>query len=136
MAYRGASLNIPAFTKEKSQLPSTDVESARRLANVRTHVERVIGSVRQKFQVLSATMPLPTQYTRSRVGSPILLDSIVRVCCALHNACDIIVLTCHLKSSEPYRTPINVFFYARASLYYNCLLYVFIIFLPYILYVQ
>ena len=91
VAYRGATLNIPAFTKGKSQLSPGDVESTRRLANVRIHVERVIGSVRQKFQILSATTPLPTQYTRSKNGGPILLDSIVRVCCALHNVCDIIV---------------------------------------------
>ena len=99
VAYRGASLNIPAFTKGKSQLPSADVESTRRLANVRIHVERVIGSVieniygsvRQKFQILSETTSLPTQYTRSKDGSPTPIDSIVRVCCALPNACDIIV---------------------------------------------
>ena len=90
-SYRGATLNIPAFTKGKSQLSPGDVESTRRLANVRIHVERVIGSVRQKFQILSATTPLPTQYTRSKNDGPILLDSIVRVCCALHNVCDIIV---------------------------------------------
>lgn len=91
VAYRGATLNIPAFTTGKSQLSPGDVESTRRLANVRIHVERVIGSVRQKFQILSATTPLPTQYTRSKNGGPIILDSIVRVSCALHNACDIIV---------------------------------------------
>ena len=83
MAYRGASINIPTFTKGKSQRTSADVESTRRLANVRIHVECAIGSVRQKFQILSATTPLPTQYTRSKDGGPILLDSIVRVCCAL-----------------------------------------------------
>lgn len=91
VAYRGATLNIPAFTKGKSQLSPADVESTRRLANVRIHVERVIGSVRHKFQILNATTPLPTQYTRSKDGGPVLLDSIVRVCCALHNTCDIIV---------------------------------------------
>ena len=91
VAYRGARLNIPAFTKGKSQLFSADVESTLRLANIRIHVERVIGSIRQKFKILIATTPLPTQYTRSKDGGPILLDSIVRVCCALHNACDIIV---------------------------------------------
>jgi len=53
----------------------------------------VIGSVRQRFQILSATIPLPSEYTRSKRGGPVLLDSIVRVCCALHNVCDIIVPT-------------------------------------------
>ena len=35
---------------------------------------------------------LPTEYTKSKKGGPILLDSIVR-CCALHNVCDVIVPT-------------------------------------------
>ena len=63
VAYRGATLNIPAFTKGKSQLPPGDVEETRKLANVRIHVERVIGLVRQRFQFLSATIPLPSEYT-------------------------------------------------------------------------
>ena len=94
VAYRGATLNIPAFTHGKPQLSPEDVESTRKIANVRIHVERVIGSVRQRFKILSATTPLPTEYTRSKNGGPVLLDSIVRVCCALHNLCDIIIPTC------------------------------------------
>ena len=77
VAYRCATLNIPAFTKGKSQLPPADVESTHRLANVKIHVEHIIGLVRQKFQILSATTLLPTQYTRSKDGGPMLLDSIV-----------------------------------------------------------
>ena len=91
VAYRGATLNIPAFTKRKAQLPAVDVEET--LANVMIHVERVIGAVRQRLQILSATTPLPTEYTKSKKGSPILLDSIVRCCCALHNVCDVIIPT-------------------------------------------
>ena len=92
VAFRGATLNIPAFTKGKSQLPAADVEETCKLANVRIHVERVIGAVRQRFQILNATTPLPTEYTKSKLHGPVLLDSIVR-CCALHNACDVIVPT-------------------------------------------
>ena len=91
VAYQGATLNIPAFTQGKPQLSPEDVESTRKIANVRIHVERVIGSVRQRFKILSATTPLPTEYTKCKNEGPVLLDSIVRVCCALHNVCDIIV---------------------------------------------
>ena len=57
--YRGATLNIPAFTKGKSQLAPGNVEATCRLSNIRIHVERVIGAVRQRFKILSATTPLP-----------------------------------------------------------------------------
>lgn len=85
IAYRGANLNIPAFTRGKSQLDPKDVEATRKLANVRIHVERVIGAVHQRFKILHATSTLPTEYTRSKGGEgPVLLDSIVRIlCCAL-----------------------------------------------------
>ena len=43
IAYRCATLNIPAFTRGKFQLNPKDVETTRKLANVRIHVERVIG---------------------------------------------------------------------------------------------
>jgi hypothetical protein len=76
---------IPAFTLGKSQLPPEDVERTRKIANVGIHVERVIGSVRQRYKILSATTPLPMEYTRSKNCGPILLNSIVCVCCALHN---------------------------------------------------
>ena len=42
-----AKLNIPAFTKGKSQLDPVEIEkNTRNLANVRIHVERVIGLLR------------------------------------------------------------------------------------------
>ena len=46
----GASLDIPAFTKGKrKQLSPIEIENTRSIANVRIHVERVIGSVSQRF---------------------------------------------------------------------------------------
>ena len=53
-----ATIKIPAFTKGKTQLSGIDVEQTRRIANVRIHVERVIGNIRQKFSLLSATQPI------------------------------------------------------------------------------
>ncbi len=43
-----ARLHIPAFIRGKSQLSAIEVENTRTIANVRIHVERVIGVVRQK----------------------------------------------------------------------------------------
>ena len=43
---RQARLHIPAFTKGKDQLSAIEVHETRTTANVRIHVERVIGCVR------------------------------------------------------------------------------------------
>ena len=43
-----AQLIIPAFTKGKDQLYLVDIEKTREIANVRIHVERVIGLLRRK----------------------------------------------------------------------------------------
>ena len=40
---------IPAFAKGKSQLDPVDVEKPRGIANVRIHVERVIGLFRKEI---------------------------------------------------------------------------------------
>ena len=55
VAMLGATLDIPAFIRACEQLQPSDVQATRKLANVRIHVERIIGAVRQRFQVLSAT---------------------------------------------------------------------------------
>lgn len=75
LATQGATLKIPAFTKGKSQLPAADVDKSRQLANVRIHIERVIGRLR-KFNILNTTIPI------SQVD---LLDDVMVVVCGLVN---------------------------------------------------
>ena len=55
--YYHANLSIPAFTKGKNQLDPVDVEKTRGIANVRIHVERVIGSLRQSIQYFKVLCP-------------------------------------------------------------------------------
>ena len=85
-----ASLHIPAFTKGKSQPSAMEVTETRTIANVRIHIERVIGSVRQKYSLLQSTLHIDYVIKRDGEECPII-DRIVRVCCALCNVCDSVV---------------------------------------------
>ena len=87
---RQAKLHIPAFTKGKNQLSALEIEATRTIANVRIHVERVIGCVRQKFTILQSTLPI--DYVTQRVGKEeVIINEILTVCCALCNVCNSVV---------------------------------------------
>ena len=77
-----ATLKIPAFTHGKRQLSAHDIQETRKIANVRIHVERVIGLVRRKYVELITAKP-------GEAEAPI--DKIARVCCAFTNLSDSIV---------------------------------------------
>jgi len=53
-----ATLRIPAFTRGCTQLCPHDIEKTHQLANVRTHIGRVIGATRQKFSILMSCIPI------------------------------------------------------------------------------
>ena len=79
-----AEVKIPPFTRGKQQLSKLEVDSARQLARIRIHVERVIGMVRQKYTILQSTLPINMIMcsTDEKVST---IDKIVTVCCALCN---------------------------------------------------
>lgn len=81
----GANLNIPAFTKGKSQLHPLDLESTRNIAAVRIHVERVIGLLKKKFKIFEGIIPM--SMLSNMVNDEISLDKIIVICCALLNMC-------------------------------------------------
>ncbi|XP_014678815.1 PREDICTED: uncharacterized protein LOC106818641 [Priapulus caudatus] len=85
----GAELCIPAFTRGKKQLSGDEVEKTRKIANVRIHVERVIGSLRQKYTILQTTLPIDLMATDDKKNTTI--DKIVIVCAALTNLCPSVV---------------------------------------------
>ena len=86
-----AQISIPAFTKGKKQLTGIEVEQTRRIANVRIHVERVIGNIRKKYSILSSTQPIT--FVMSKTNSLTTLDKIVIVSCALCNICNSVIPT-------------------------------------------
>ena len=66
------------------------MEETHAIANVRIHVERVIGVVRQRYTILKGTLPIEFVIRRYEEHVP-LIDRIMHVCCALNNMCDSIV---------------------------------------------
>ena len=84
-----AEVKIPPFTKGKKQLSKLEVDSARQLAQVRIHIERVIGVLRQKYSILQSTLPI--NMIKSDGEDISAVDKIVVVCSALCNCCDSVV---------------------------------------------
>jgi hypothetical protein len=84
-----AEVKIPAFTRGKQQLSPLELESTRKIAHSRIHVERVIGLVRNKYKILQSVLPIDYLYCNSE-NEP-AIDKITTVCCALTNLCDSVV---------------------------------------------
>lgn len=94
LIFHRAELAIPAFTKGKDQLDPVDVEGTRGIANVRIHVERVIGLLRRKYTILSGILPidfLQCDPNGSQEAKIPMIDRIITVCAALTNLCNGIV---------------------------------------------
>ena len=85
-----AELAIPNFTRGKSQLHPMEVENTRKIANVRIHVERVIGLVLRKFRIFEGIIPLEFIKLRNGETKP-TIDKIVEVACSLTNLCSSVV---------------------------------------------
>ena len=78
----GARLKIPSFTKGKEQLRAEEIESTKMIANVRMHVERVIGNLRKKDSLLDQALPIDFLITEKDKKVP-TLDKLVHIACAL-----------------------------------------------------
>ncbi len=74
-----AEVKIPAFIKSRCQLGAKDVE-----AHLRLHVERVLGSLCNKYTLLHNTIPI-CLLLPCKDEELTLLDKIVNVCCFLVN---------------------------------------------------
>ena len=84
----GAELTIPSFTRGKYQLDPVDVEAASGIANVRIHVERIIGLLWRKYTILSGILPidfLKCDPNGSQEAKIPMIDGIITICAALTN---------------------------------------------------
>lgn len=72
-------LQIPAFAKGKDQLYPTELESTRKIANLRIHVERIIGQLRIKYPILAwGKFPMSMVCRQNGCDTPVV-DQIVHV---------------------------------------------------------
>ena len=88
-----AKLEIPSFTKGQDQMRAEDVEDTHVIANVRIHVEQVIGNFRKKYSILNnGTLPIDYLLSKGDGSEKLtILDKIVHVACALINLCPSVV---------------------------------------------
>ena len=78
-----AEVKIPAFTKGRCQLDARDVEMTRKIAHLPIHVERVIGTIRNKYAILSDNVPVH-MVSPCKDEDMTFLDKIVSVCSHKH----------------------------------------------------
>ena len=84
MALRRAKLIISAVTKGKQQLSQKEVEFTRQIANVRIHVERIIGLLKNRYSILQSRLPI-TLIKRKGDTDVATVDKLVFVCAPLTN---------------------------------------------------
>lgn len=95
----GAELIMPSFTKGQDQLPASHVESSRKVSNIRIHIERVIGLIKNRFSILQGTLThqlVKSIKDESEDAAIATIDKLVHVCASLVNLGESIVF----KESE------------------------------------
>ena len=91
----GIKLNTPPFMEGRQQLPPKEIETGRKIASLRIHVERAIGRMKN-YQILNSTIP---------ISMARLSNQIVCVCAYLSNFQPALVLPpSHLSSEAEVRT--------------------------------
>ena len=84
VALRGPSLVTLAFLDKRDQLDAVETEASRQVANVRIHVERIIGSLKLRYKILSG--PINHCFVRNHKDETVcFFDKVVKVCCTLLN---------------------------------------------------
>lgn len=71
-----AELIVPAFSKKNKQLTPKEIETTRKIASVRIHIERIIGLIKKRYTILNG--PVCIQFVKN-------FDEIITLCAVLVN---------------------------------------------------
>ena len=93
IACYGASLIIPSFTRGKKQLSQEEVEQSKQISRVRIHVERVIGTLKKRYRILTGTLSVSMIKHRNDEGVS-NIDKLLVVCSSLTNLGEPVVSGC------------------------------------------
>ena len=75
---------IPSFTRGKTQLSQKEVEVSKQMSQVRIHVERIIGLLKNKYTIFKG--PLSTVLVKHKNDTDLArIDKLLVVCSALTN---------------------------------------------------
>ena len=83
LGMKKSDVSISAFTCVEKQLIPWEVEEARKIAHLKTHIEKVIGCFRNRFPLLRSEVSL--EYIQANSDGLTTLDKVVSVCAALTN---------------------------------------------------
>lgn len=84
-----AQVKYPSFLKGKKQLSPEDLESTRKLASVRIHIERIIRQLKAKFKIFKTAFPI--RQLKKNYDEIAFIDKIINVCCCFINLCPPII---------------------------------------------
>lgn len=93
IACYGATLIIPSFTRGKKQLSQEEIERSKQISKVRIHVERVIGTLKKRYKILSGTLSVSLIKHKNDQGLS-SIDKLLVVCSALTNLGETVVSGC------------------------------------------
>lgn len=71
----GVRLNIPPFLDSRTQMPADDVLLTKKIAQLRVHVERAIGCIKE-YHILRSTLPVAMWDS---------INEVIYVCCMMTN---------------------------------------------------
>ena len=83
VAIIGANFSTPSIVTRKSQMSFCETKYSRQVPNTRIHIEKIIDSLRMRFNILVG--PVNLKFLHPHANNVCFFDQIVRVCFIISN---------------------------------------------------